>query len=42
MSYMSFIENVREAVIAIPAGSMASYGDICEQIGSGRGRSAGR
>ena len=35
MSAMSIIEDVREAVIAIPAGSVASYGDIGNRIGSG-------
>ncbi|WP_329243217.1 MGMT family protein [Actinoallomurus sp. NBC_01490] len=32
---MSIIEDVREAVIAIPAGSVASYGDVGERIGAG-------
>lgn len=32
---MGFIEDVRESVIAIPAGSVASYGDIGERIGAG-------
>ena len=32
---MSLIEDVREAVIAIPAGSVASYGDIGRRIGAG-------
>lgn len=30
---MSFIDDVREAVIAIPAGFVASYGDIGKRIG---------
>ena len=30
---MSIIEDVREAVIAIPAGFVASYGDIGKRIG---------
>lgn len=29
---MSIIEDVREAVAAIPAGSVASYGDIAKRI----------
>jgi alkylated DNA nucleotide flippase Atl1 len=32
---MSILENVREAVIAIPSGCVASYGDIGERIGAG-------
>lgn len=32
---MSIIEDVREAVIAIPSGSVASYGDIGERLGIG-------
>ena len=32
---MSLIENVRDAVIAIPAGSVASYGDIGKSLGAG-------
>jgi len=32
---MSIIEDVREAVIAIPAGFVASYGDIGKRIGAG-------
>jgi alkylated DNA nucleotide flippase Atl1 len=32
---MSIIDDVREAVIAIPAGSVASYGDIGKSIGAG-------
>ncbi|MEU6018397.1 MGMT family protein [Streptomyces sp. NPDC047515] len=32
---MSIIEDVREAVIAIPAGAVASYGDIGKRIGVG-------
>ena len=32
---MSIIEDVREAVIAIPAGFVASYGDIGTRIGAG-------
>ena len=32
---MSFIGDVREAVIAIPAGFVASYGDIGKRIGVG-------
>ena len=32
---MSIIEDVRDAVIAIPAGSVASYGDIGKKIGAG-------
>jgi alkylated DNA nucleotide flippase Atl1 len=31
---MSIIEDVREAVIAIPAGFVASYGDIGKRIGA--------
>jgi alkylated DNA nucleotide flippase Atl1 len=38
---MSIIEEVREAVLAIPAGCVATYGDIGEQIGIGP-RQAGR
>ena len=32
---MNVIEDVREAVIAIPAGFVASYGDIGKRIGAG-------
>ena len=32
---MSIIDDVREAVIAIPAGFVASYGDIGKRIGAG-------
>ncbi|KAB8194863.1 cysteine methyltransferase [Nonomuraea phyllanthi] len=32
---MSLIEDVREVVTAIPAGSVASYGDIGKRIGAG-------
>jgi alkylated DNA nucleotide flippase Atl1 len=32
---MSIIEDVREAVIAIPPGLVASYGDIGKKIGAG-------
>ena len=32
---MSIAEDVREAVVAIPAGSVASYGDIGKRIGAG-------
>jgi alkylated DNA nucleotide flippase Atl1 len=32
---MSIIEDVREAVMAIPSGSVASYGDIGRRIGAG-------
>ncbi|PWI09970.1 cysteine methyltransferase [Streptomyces sp. NWU339] len=32
---MSFVDDVREAVLAIPAGSVASYGDIGRRIGVG-------
>lgn len=32
---MSIVEDVREAVIAIPAGFVASYGDIGRRIGVG-------
>ena len=32
---MNIIEDVREAVAAIPAGSVASYGDIGDRIGAG-------
>lgn len=32
---MSIADDVRAAVLAIPAGSVASYGDIGEQIGAG-------
>ncbi|MFI8306213.1 MGMT family protein [Streptomyces sp. NPDC085927] len=32
---MSFIDDVREAVLAVPAGSVASYGDIGGRIGVG-------
>lgn len=32
---MNIIEDVREAVIAIPAGCVASYGDIGKRIGAG-------
>jgi alkylated DNA nucleotide flippase Atl1 len=32
---MSIVQDVREAVIAIPAGYVASYGDIGERIGAG-------
>jgi alkylated DNA nucleotide flippase Atl1 len=32
---VSIIEDVREAVIAIPAGFVASYGDIGKRIGAG-------
>ncbi|MDR0341818.1 MAG: MGMT family protein [Nocardiopsaceae bacterium] len=32
---MSLIEDVREAVMAIPAGFVASYGDIGKRVGAG-------
>nr|WP_271213738.1 MGMT family protein [Rhodococcus wratislaviensis]GLK40968.1 methylated-DNA--protein-cysteine methyltransferase [Rhodococcus wratislaviensis] len=32
---MSIVDDVRAAVLAIPAGSVASYGDIGEHIGAG-------
>ncbi|MFD4262123.1 MGMT family protein [Streptomyces sp. NPDC058534] len=32
---MSIIEDIREAVIAIPAGFVASYGDIGRRVGAG-------
>ncbi len=32
---MSIVDEVREAVIAIPAGTVASYGDIGKRIGAG-------
>lgn len=32
---MSSIDDVRDAVIAIPAGCVASYGDIGKRIGAG-------
>ncbi|MEV0690796.1 MGMT family protein [Streptomyces sp. NPDC050388] len=32
---MSFVDDVREAVLAIPVGSVASYGDIGRSIGVG-------
>jgi alkylated DNA nucleotide flippase Atl1 len=32
---MGIVEDVREAVIAIPAGFVASYGDIGRRIGAG-------
>ena len=32
---VSIIEDVREAVIAIPGGFVASYGDIAKRIGAG-------
>lgn len=32
---MSIVDDVRDAVLAIPAGSVASYGDIGERIGAG-------
>lgn len=32
---MSFIDDVREVVVAIPAGSVASYGDIGRRIDAG-------
>jgi alkylated DNA nucleotide flippase Atl1 len=32
---MSIVDDVREAVVAIPAGSVASYGDIGKRIGAG-------
>lgn len=32
---MSLIDDVRDAVRVIPAGSVASYGDLAEQIGVG-------
>lgn len=32
---MSIVEEVRNAVIAIPAGCVASYGDIGKRIGAG-------
>ncbi|MBL3669148.1 MGMT family protein [Streptomyces sp. M2CJ-2] len=32
---MSFVDDVREAVLAVPAGSVASYGDIGRRIGVG-------
>ncbi|WTI11759.1 MGMT family protein [Streptomyces sp. NBC_00820] len=38
---MSIIEDVREAVIAIPPGLVASYGDIGKRIGAGRRRACG-
>lgn len=31
---MSVVEDVREAVIAIPVGSVASYGDLGKRIGA--------
>jgi len=38
---MSIVEDVREAVVEIPAGSVASYGDIGRRIGAGA-RQVGR
>jgi alkylated DNA nucleotide flippase Atl1 len=38
---MSVVEDVREAVVAIPAGCVASYGDIGKRIGAGA-RQVGR
>ncbi|MFB6958036.1 cysteine methyltransferase [Streptomyces sp. NPDC056309] len=35
---MTSIEDVREAVIAIPVGAVASYGDIGNKIGAGSGQ----
>ncbi|MFD6325915.1 MGMT family protein [Streptomyces sp. NPDC058442] len=32
---MSLVDDVREAVLAIPAGSVASYGDVGRRIGAG-------
>ena len=32
---MNIIDDVRDAVLAIPAGSVASYGDIANRIGAG-------
>lgn len=32
---MSIVEDVSEVVLSIPAGSVASYGDIGRQIGTG-------
>ena len=32
---MSIVDDVRDAVIAIPAGFVASYGDIGKRIGAG-------
>ncbi|WP_406729324.1 MGMT family protein [Streptomyces sp. GD-15H] len=32
---MSFVDDVREAVLAVPAGSVVSYGDISRRIGVG-------
>ncbi|MGW5212301.1 MGMT family protein [Streptomyces sp. NPDC004051] len=32
---MGLVDDVREAVLAIPAGSVASYGDIGRRIGAG-------
>ncbi|CAL9669398.1 MGMT family protein [Streptomyces sp. enrichment culture] len=35
MTAQGIVEDVREAVAGIPAGSVASYGDIGERIGAG-------
>lgn len=32
---MTFVDDVREAVRAIPAGSVASYGDVGRRVGVG-------
>ncbi|WP_030902437.1 MGMT family protein [Streptomyces sp. NRRL F-5126] len=38
---MSYVDDVRDAVCAIPAGAVASYGDVGRQAGVGA-RQAGR
>ncbi|EHN79153.1 MGMT family protein [Streptomyces coelicoflavus] len=38
---MTFVDDVREAVRSIPAGAVASYGDVGEQVGVGA-RQVGR
>lgn len=35
MTVRELVEDVREAVAGVPAGSVASYGDIGERIGAG-------
>ncbi|MFD4349620.1 MGMT family protein [Streptomyces coelicoflavus] len=38
---MTFVDDVREAVCSIPAGTVASYGDVGERVGVGA-RQVGR
>lgn len=37
---MTWVDEVREAVLTIPAGSVASYGEIGRHLGWARARSA--